>query len=145
MKNVQLVTMFLLPATFRVELETDELLEQHKQPVRYKFTKFKFSVLFCSFGQGSSLLWTHMLRPFYKQAHCASTGRTGAWLMMCARVCMTEGKEGLSRREQLCQVLDNATLLGVAYCLTSARLTDACYSASVSGPSYIYQLRSTSA
>jgi len=31
-------------------------------------------------------------------------------------------------REQLCQVLNSAPLLGVAYCLASARLTDACYS-----------------
>jgi len=49
------------------------------------------SVLFCSFGQGSSLLWTHALRPFYKQAHCASPRRAGVWLMMCPGVCMTEG------------------------------------------------------
>jgi len=45
--------------------------------------------------------------------------------MMCESVCVIEGKEGLSRREQLCQVLDNVPLLGVAYCLASARLTDA--------------------
>jgi len=37
--------------------------------------------------------------------------------MLCASVCVTEGKEGLSRREQLCQTLDDAPLLGVAYCL----------------------------
>ena len=28
---------------------------------------------------------------FYKQAHCASPGRAGVWLMMCASVCVTEG------------------------------------------------------
>jgi len=85
------------------------------------------------------------MRPFYEQAHCASPGRAGVWLKMCASVYVTEGKEGLSRREQLCQVLDNARLLGVAYCLVSARLTDACYSTSVNGPCYIYQLRLMSA
>jgi len=37
--------------------------------------------------------------------------------MMCVSVCLTEGKEELSRREQLCQVLDNVPLLGMAYCL----------------------------
>ena len=40
--------------------------------------------------------------------------------MMCVSVCVTEGKEGLSRREQLCQVLDNVPLLGMAYCLAQA-------------------------
>jgi len=30
-------------------------------------------VLYVSFGQGSSLLWTHTLRPL-KQAHCANPG-----------------------------------------------------------------------
>jgi len=40
--------------------------------------------------------------------------------MMCASVCVTRGKEGLSRREQLCQVLNNVPLLGVAYCLAEA-------------------------
>jgi len=28
---------------------------------------------------------------FLYQAHCASPGRDGVWLMMCASVCMTEG------------------------------------------------------
>jgi len=28
---------------------------------------------------------------FYKQAHYASPGRGGVWLMMCVSVCMTEG------------------------------------------------------
>jgi len=32
----------------------------------------------------------------------------------------------------------NAPLLGVAYCLAWAQLTDACYSTLVSGPSHIY-------
>jgi len=32
----------------------------------------------------------------------------------------------------------NVLLLGTAYCLTYARLTDACYSMSVSGPGHIY-------
>jgi len=32
----------------------------------------------------------------------------------------------------------SALLLGVAYCLTYAQLTDACYSTSVNGPSQVY-------
>jgi len=36
------------------------------------------------------LLGTHVLRPF-KQSHCASLGRGGVWLMMCASECVTEG------------------------------------------------------
>jgi len=34
----------------------------------------------------------------------------------------------------------NAHLLVVAYCMAEARLIDACYLTSVSGPRYIYQL-----
>jgi len=30
-------------------------------------------------------------KAFYKQAHCASPGREGVWLMMCANVCVTVG------------------------------------------------------
>jgi len=44
----------------------------------------------CSFGQGSSLLWTHTLRPFYSRP-IALTQRAGVRLMMCASVCVTEG------------------------------------------------------
>jgi len=32
----------------------------------------------------------------------------------------------------------SAPLLGVAYCLAYAQLTDACYSTSVNGPSHVY-------
>jgi len=32
----------------------------------------------------------------------------------------------------------SAPLLGVAYCLVYAQLTDACYSTSVNGPSQVY-------
>jgi len=49
------------------------------------------SVLFSSFGQGSSLLWTHELRPFINRPIALAQGRGGLWLMMCASVCMTEG------------------------------------------------------
>ena len=31
----------------------------------------------CSFGQGSSLLWTHTLRPFYNRPICANPGALG--------------------------------------------------------------------
>ena len=43
-----------------------------------------------SFGQGSSLLWTHTLRPSYSRP-IALTQQGGVWLMMCANVCVTEG------------------------------------------------------
>jgi len=34
-----------------------------------------------SFGQGSSLLWTHTLSPFYDMAHCVNPGgeESGQW------------------------------------------------------------------
>ena len=32
-------------------------------------------VLYLSFGQGSSLLWTHTLRPFIAGPYCANPGR----------------------------------------------------------------------
>jgi len=41
-------------------------------------------------GQGSSLFWTHTLRPFYSRP-IALTQEGGVWLMMCANVCVTEG------------------------------------------------------
>jgi len=48
---------------------------------------------FCSFGARAGVQPT--LHPcaetFYKQTHCASPGREGVWLMMSARVCVTEG------------------------------------------------------
>jgi len=43
-----------------------------------------------SFGQGSSLLWTHTLRPFDSRP-IALTQEGAVWLMMCASVCVTEG------------------------------------------------------
>jgi len=41
----------------------------------------------CSFGHGSSLLWTHALRPFYNRPIALTQER----LMICASVCVTEG------------------------------------------------------
>jgi len=38
------------------------------------------------FGQGSSLLWTHTLRPLYSRP-IALTQEGGVWLMMCVNVC----------------------------------------------------------
>jgi len=35
-------------------------------------------------------------------------------------------------------------ILGVAYCLAEAQLTDACYSTSVNGPSQVLSLQPTS-
>jgi len=32
------------------------------------------SVLFCSFGHGSSVLWTHALRPFYNRPIALAQG-----------------------------------------------------------------------
>jgi len=46
--------------------------------------------VYVSFGQGSSLLWTHTLRPLYSRP-IALTQEGGVRLMMCASVCVTEG------------------------------------------------------
>jgi len=58
--------------------------------------------------------------------------------MMCANVCVTEGEEGLVGMSSLSGIY-SATLLGVAYCLAQAQLTDACYSTSINGPSQVYR------
>jgi len=50
---------------------------------------FMYVCMYVSFGQGSSLLWTHTLRPFYSRP-IALTQEGGVWLMMCANVCVTE-------------------------------------------------------
>jgi len=55
---------------------------------------------------------------FCMQAQCASPVGEEIWLMsVCECMHDMQGEEGLSRREQLCQVTSNAPLLGVAYCL----------------------------
>jgi len=47
------------------------------------------SVLFCSFGQGSSLLWTHALSPFISTPIVLA--HEGRILVNDVCVCMTEG------------------------------------------------------
>jgi len=49
------------------------------------------SVLFCSFEQGYSLLWTHALRAFYNRTIALAQGGEEFWLMMCASVNVTKG------------------------------------------------------
>jgi len=44
-----------------------------------------------SFGQGSSLLWTHTLRPFYSRPIALTLGGEEFRLMMYASVCVTVG------------------------------------------------------
>jgi len=59
------------------------------------------SVLFCSCGQRSNPLWNHALRPFLSRLNVlAQQGRS-----LVNNVCECMGEEGLSRHEQLCQVL----------------------------------------
>jgi len=55
----------------------------------YKEFKAENSVLFLRAGVQPTL--DPCAEAFYKQAQCASPGRWGGWLMMCASVCMTEG------------------------------------------------------
>ena len=43
-----------------------------------------------SFGQGSSLLWTHTLRPFYSRP-IALTQERRSLANDCANVCVIEG------------------------------------------------------
>jgi len=59
-----------------------------------------WSVPFRYFGQGSSLPWTPTLRP-------NALAQEGRRLVGDVCECMhdVKGEEGLSRREQLCQVL----------------------------------------
>jgi len=47
-------------------------------------------VSYVSFGQGSSLLWTHTLRPFYSRPIALTQEGTGL-VNDVANVCVTEG------------------------------------------------------
>jgi len=52
----------------------------------------KFGAMATTFGQGSSLFWTHALRPFINRPIVLAQGGEEFWLMMCASVCVTEGR-----------------------------------------------------
>ena len=57
--------------------------------------------MYVSFGQGSSLLWTHTLRPFYSRPIALTQeGRS-----LVNDVCVTEGWGGVSRHEHLVRYL----------------------------------------
>jgi len=60
---------------------------------------------YLSFGQGSSLLWTQTLRPFYSRPIALTLQGRSFRLMMYASVCVTVWWGGLSRREQLVRYL----------------------------------------
>jgi len=47
--------------------------------------------MYVSFGQGSSLLWTHMLRPFYGMPIALTQEGRSLVNDVCANVCVTEG------------------------------------------------------
>jgi len=56
--------------------------------------------MYASFGQGSSLLWTHTLRPFYSRP-TALTQEGRSQVDDVWNVCVTEGRGGVSRHKQL--------------------------------------------
>jgi len=98
----------------------------------------------CSFRQGSSQLWTHTSRIFCDRPIALTQERS---LVDDVYECVHEWNRARKGWVGVCSLSDtyNTPLLGVAYCQAQARLTDACYSTSVSGPSQICQLRPTSA
>jgi len=95
--------------------------------------------MYVSFGQGSSLLWTHTLRPFYSRPIALT--QEGRSLVndvcKCVREWRVRTEEGWVGMSSLSGIY-SAPLLGVAYCLAWAQLTEACYSTSVNGPSQVY-------
>ena len=70
--------------------------------------------VYLSFGQGSSLLWTHMPRPL-QQAHCANPGRGGVSVNDACK-CMRDCRVGWAEQDSLSGIY-SAPLLGVAYCI----------------------------
>jgi len=84
------------------------------QPLRHQRLGMRFSgasnsphhrviieQVYVSFGQGSSLLWTHTLRPFCSRPiSLTQEGRS-----LVNDVCVTEGWGGVSRHEQLVRYL----------------------------------------
>jgi len=70
----------------------------------------------CSFGQGSSLLWTHVLRPFYDRPIALTQDRKNLVDDVCECVhdwSVRKGRVGVSNLSNTY----NESLLGAAYCL----------------------------
>jgi len=85
------------------------------------------------FGQGSSLLWTHMLRPFYSRPIALTQERRSLVNDVCEHVHDWRVREGWVGMSSLSGIY-SVQLVGVAYCLALVQLTDACYSTSATDP-----------
>jgi len=75
-----------------------------------------FSTYCCSFEQGSSLLWTHTLRPFYSRPIALTQEGRSLVNDVCECVREWRVREGWVGMSSLSGIY-SAPLLGVAYCL----------------------------